>query len=189
MKNVLTLLLLPIGLAGCPATLSDWSIASDESVTDAPDGQVDGPADAGSVPDSAADGLAVDSTPVMGDQVDADAGADDAPAPQDGAPAPDAASAPETGACTSVTHADGVGQSWQDCTPLGTYTAEQAIRACAAYTGDASKCEVATTCPDGTAVVDSGFTSYVWEYEGPLVGRVFEGQAGCSPMGGTSVWN
>jgi len=41
-----------------------------------------------------------------------------------GAPAPDA--------CALVTHNNGLGQTWQDCVPLGTYNEAQAMKACAA---------------------------------------------------------
>lgn len=44
--------------------------------------------------------------------------------------------APATGgttACTLVTHSNGLGQTWQDCAPLGTYDNPQAFKACNAW--------------------------------------------------------
>lgn len=38
-----------------------------------------------------------------------------------------------TGGCELVTHDNGVGQTWQDCVPLETYNAEQALKACEAW--------------------------------------------------------
>lgn len=191
MKNMLTALAMVAALSGCPAMLSDWPIASNEGVVDAPDGQVgaDPVIDGGSLPESTPDtGLPEAAVTDAATPVDAPddsiALADVGSSVVDSGPNGSADSA-----CDPVTHMNGVGQSWQDCVATGTYTAEQAIKACAALTGDASKCEVATACPTGTGIVDSGFTSYVWEYEGPLAGRVFGGQAGCTPVGGTSVWN
>lgn len=35
-------------------------------------------------------------------------------------------------ACALVTHDNGLGQTWQDCVPLGTYNLEQAMKACVA---------------------------------------------------------
>jgi hypothetical protein len=35
-------------------------------------------------------------------------------------------------ACTLVTHSNGIGQTWQDCVPLGTYNESQAMKACEA---------------------------------------------------------
>ena len=38
------------------------------------------------------------------------------------------------------THDNGLGGTWCDDQPLRTYTSAEALRACAAYTGDAAKC-------------------------------------------------
>lgn len=196
MKDLLAVLLLPALLAGCPATLSDWPVASSEGVIDVPDGQVE----AGLTPEIVVDGSTADIEPVVEPTAEASVGrADVGPiADPDGSISlPDVGPGVDTGsvdsadsACASVTHSNGVGQFWQDCVPLGTYTAEQAIKACAATTGDAAKCGVAPACPPGIGAVATGYmTSSMWEYEGPLVGRVFQGQAGCTPTGGTSTWN
>jgi hypothetical protein len=59
--------------------------------------------------------------------VDADASTADADA------ASDASQADEADACTTYTHSNGMGQSWTDCVPLGTYNEVQAAAACEAY--------------------------------------------------------
>lgn len=57
--------------------------------------------------------------------------------------------------CAPVMHSDGIGQSWQDCVPLGTYDEQQALaacrssgRSCAAVTcgGDAGAQAVCSAC-------------------------------------------
>jgi hypothetical protein len=62
-----------------------------------------------------------------------------------------AVTAPDTDGCECATpnccgsscqtvHSNGVGQSFYDCAPSGTYNATEQLAACAAFTGDATKC-------------------------------------------------
>jgi hypothetical protein len=66
--------------------------------------------------------------------------------------------APDTDGCECATpnccgsscqtvHSNGVGESFYDCAPRGTYNAAEQLGACAAFTGDAAKCtSVSTLC-------------------------------------------
>jgi hypothetical protein len=70
-----------------------------------------------------------------------------------------------TGGCEHVTHDNGVGQTWQDCEPLGTYNNAQAFKACEAWwcasnggcTADppANSCYTAPACGETLAVRSS----------------------------------
>jgi hypothetical protein len=75
-------------------------------------------ADTGAAPDAdaASDASQVDANQVDANQVDASQtdAATDAP-------------------CTTYTHSNGMGQTWTDCVPLGTYDEVQAAKACEAY--------------------------------------------------------
>jgi hypothetical protein len=51
-----------------------------------------------------------------------------------------AADAPALNCTTPVVHDNGVGGSWTDCQPLGTYTLDEAMAACASAAG-ISNCE------------------------------------------------
>jgi hypothetical protein len=71
-------------------------------------------------------------------------------------------------------HSNGVGQSWYDCASPGTYDRTEAMRACAAWTGDSS-CQ-SSACVGGEGVVGSigvfdGSTSPMWVYTGPRSGK------------------
>lgn len=70
-----------------------------------------------------------------------------------------------TGGCEHVTHDNGVGQTWQDCEPLGTYNNAQAFKACEAWcevVGCAS-CWTAPACGETLAVIGSdGDTTIAW---------------------------
>ncbi len=63
----------------------------------------------------------------------ADSGADSKADPD----AMDASPETEASACDGdlgpFTHSDGLGDSWKDCVPTGTYTGAEAMRACLAY--------------------------------------------------------
>ena len=77
-------------------------------------------------------------------------------------------------ACVPVTHDDGIGQTWQDCTPAGTYTRGEAEAACRANGG--SPCVQNDCSGSGQAVCDidprsPGYCS-CWVYVGPLAGHV-----------------
>jgi hypothetical protein len=105
------------------------------------------------------------------------------------------------GCCGSncqTTHADGLGDSFYDCQPLGTHTQAQATAACAAFTGNVAECSV-FTCTDATMgpliCSDlSATTCACWSYGGGNVGRVFDamspGAASCAcPLTTDQSWN
>jgi hypothetical protein len=52
--------------------------------------------------------------------------------------------APPSDACALVTHSNGLGQTWQDCVPLGTYNLNQAMKACSA--ANATDCYARAAC-------------------------------------------
>jgi hypothetical protein len=98
--------------------------------------------------------------------------------------------------CTLVTHNNGLGQTWTDCAPLGTYNLEQAMKACAASfhgcyaNGPDGQCQ-----STGSAVAEVGSQTYLWVYvsQGATPGDVIEFTSGTfkcsSPPGAASTWN
>ena len=87
-------------------------------------------------------------------------------------------------ACTSATHSNGLGQTWTDCVPLGTYDSAQALKACRA--SGASRCvDLGSDVGCGTTAMvlgsnGSGIANFVgqWGYAGSGVGLV--GTSSCS---------
>lgn len=92
-------------------------------------------------------------------------------------------------ACAPVTHDNGLGQTWQDCVPLGTYDLIQAMKACKA--SEAARCIDAQGCGAGNFVVigrDSADAIVgAWGYGGFTESFVCAAGAcsGC-PSGGTT---
>lgn len=95
--------------------------------------------------------------------------------------------------CLLFTHSDGIGQSWMDCTPPGTYDLAEAQAACMA---DSSPC-FQHSCTGGDQAVcnrDLAVTGYCtcWTYAGPDAGHVNSepcvdvAHAYC---GGSVTWN
>ena len=92
-----------------------------------------------------------------------------------------------TGGC-EVTHDNGVGQTWQDCVPLGTYDNTQALKACEAWcdvVGCAS-CWTAPACNQTLVVmseIESGgdTTRIAWSRTSDAVWQV--GTLGCISAG------
>jgi hypothetical protein len=193
------LLVLPAALTACPALLSDWTIdggPTDDASADAlghdaaggsssgPSGSLDASidADAGPAPEEAA---APDSGPDAGESGLSDSGRNDSgPAdagPCDGGPL--------------VSHSNGVGQTWQDCVPLDTYNAAQALEACEAYAASVDAAVTSCALPPGTCASSSlfdslkgdGTTPYVWTYDGQTIptgtGRVANALAATSTGG------
>jgi hypothetical protein len=82
----------------------------------------------------------------------------------------------EAGVCEPL-HDNGEGQTYYDCTPIGTYTSALALKACIAYTGSASQC-VSFPCSDptnGPIICSSGATTkncMCWSFSGNDVGLV-----------------
>ncbi|TVZ01917.1 hypothetical protein EAS64_31250 [Trebonia kvetii] len=94
---------------------------------------------------------------------------------------------------TSVTHDDGVGQTWTDASPLGTYTLAEADQAAGAYIGANGGSAFSVTC--GTSIdavqVLTGTQSVIWQYAGQYAGRVdvsSVAQQYC-PTGTDPVWS
>jgi hypothetical protein len=135
----LALLLLLAALTGCPAVLSDWTIAggpTNDATADAggpdaagdsslgPSGSLDASIDAepGQAPEDAA---ARESSPEASESGSNDSGSVDA-SPIDAGPCND-------GGPLYLHHVGLSGLTWQDCVPTGTYNATQALEACAVY--------------------------------------------------------
>lgn len=72
--------------------------------------------------------------------------------------------------CALVTHENGLGQTWQDCVPLGTYNEEQAMKACEA--SGAARCvdsKITSGCGGSSHVFgfdDASKIVGVWGYDG-----------------------
>ncbi len=97
------------------------------------------------------------------------------------------------GACENA-HSNGLGQSYYDCTAPGTYNAQQALEACAAFTGDASQCHAVTCSTGDLAACSDGSPSACdcWIYSGSLTSRVKTGSKGscsCSSHPNLPTWN
>lgn len=94
-------------------------------------------------------------------------------------------------ACAVVHHDDGQGQSWADCSPLGTYTEAEALAACTAAYGASAFCSAPHICGTGTAG-DPSFHAICgsvvcWAYDGPYVGMVTLPASGGCPRSGASM--
>jgi hypothetical protein len=107
--------------------------------------------------------------------------------------AADATAADATDACPPVTHSNGLGQTWTDCVPLGTYNAAQAMKACGADVDAGGGCySIMRPCySEGVASVVCSVPSnltYCWTYAGPYTGYVSAAANGC-PNGSDPTWN
>jgi hypothetical protein len=140
----------------------------------------DGGADEGSVPSANAPTTRQNDLTAI---AVADAAASSAPGVVPGAPPVDsldsAGSAPgnDAGGCgcgsACAVHSNGVGQTFEDCVPSGTYDAPQALRACAAFAGGSASCTIQSCSPVG-----SGPDEGVPGNGGP--NKTVTGQAACS---------
>jgi len=100
--------------------------------------------------------------------------------PESSPPDVDSASGEDAEACALVTHSNGIGQSWADCAPLGTWDEAEAISACeanATLTKSPPAC-VPNFCsgPSPVAICDvdvqvPGFCT-CWTFAGPAAGHV-----------------
>jgi hypothetical protein len=97
----------------------------------------------------------------------------------------------DSGGCALVAHSNGLGQSWQDCMPLGTYNEAQAMKACKAY--GATRCIDSLGCGGGNLVVIGRDLADAlvgaWGYSGFVESFVCSGAtcSGCPSSGLT--WN
>jgi len=108
---------------------------------------------------------------------------------------PSAACACNTPACCGssceTTHDDGFGHHFYDCNPLDTYTSQEALNACGAYTGDASTCSGGWYCGVVAEPVICNSTTVAgctvcWTYSGPNVGVVTP--CTCTPGQSLGTW-
>lgn len=101
-------------------------------------------------------------------------------------------------ACAPITHNNGLGQTWTDCVPLGTYNESQAMAACAASFGSnctnqmpAGQCDAL----GGVAYMGGSITEWVYTTTGgaDYAGDVLEftyGEFVCPNVPGpTAMWN
>jgi|GEM_PF-6195390 len=95
---------------------------------------------------------------------------------------------PSEDACVPVTHTNGVGQTWRDCVPVGTYDETQAMKACLARTGDRRRCSLAPGCGSAAQVVQGTGEGYnlLWGFDGNTAG--FVGIDGACPSGHSGAW-
>jgi len=186
-----------LGVSSCAAFLSDYtegqgaadataeaSPSTSDATTAIPD---DGSVDSNVAASADAKTNAGDGGDATGSAGRMDATSDvsiDGGQPVDAGPA-DAASEAEA-ACTPTGHMNGVGENYESCAPLDTYTPATAMAACVAYAvaiGDnASNCAGPWNCGTTAAVChgtsDVGGTSgltcltYCWTYSGSAVGLV-----------------
>lgn len=99
-----------------------------------------------------------------------------------------------TGPCNGnlkVTHQNGLGQTFQDCIPPGTYNSNIATEAAAAWPGaqiigNLFSCGPASSSSE-TVVAVSGGSTASWAYTGPLAGRVELNNAGGATDGSDAL--
>jgi hypothetical protein len=203
------------GLAACAlvSSLNDFSaVTLDASIIVM--NPVDARADAPAVPeDDTGSDDATDAGPTPGDdgpppgdddadaEIDASAGddatdgapsdANDSAPPvdaNDGGPPPDAG---DGSACKAIVHFNGLGQTYTDCAPLGTYNADEAAKACAA--ADAGACtENTILCANAPMECTSGNPCMCWTYGGTTAGRARASGAAAicqCPLATDPPWN
>jgi len=85
-------------------------------------------------------------------------------------------------ACQQSTHSDGRGQMWTDCAPTGTYTQDQATKACEAWCAinGGCHCEIGMFCADNEARIyaPSGTSFLTWVWQGSDAGNVVQADPG-----------
>jgi hypothetical protein len=91
-------------------------------------------------------------------------------------------------------HSNGVGGTYYDCNPLGTYGSSSAMAACLAFAGgDASRCTDGWNCQDDSSIEQVCYVDasekcqmYCWTYAGTAVGVLSD----CScPVTSIAPWN
>jgi iron complex outermembrane receptor protein len=95
-----------------------------------------------------------------------------------------------TDSCSPVTHSNGLGQAFYDCTPLGTRTLAEATAACIAYAGSAGGCvNNPPACMTGSVCSSGATMCACWRYMGPTAGHVTNPAAACAcPSGMDPTW-
>jgi hypothetical protein len=91
-------------------------------------------------------------------------------------------------------HSNGVGGTYYDCNPLGTYGSSSAMAACLAYAGgDTSKCTDGWDCQDDSSIKQVCYVDgskqcqmYCWTYAGTMTGALSD----CTcPVTSIAPWN
>jgi hypothetical protein len=86
------------------------------------------------------------------------------------------------GCSPSYTHSTGLGQTFVDCAPLGSYSVGLALEAAAYWDSPTTLNDQIMTCGDGAALSSTANGSWaVWTYTGSLAGHVSTGSSGTSP--------
>jgi len=95
--------------------------------------------------------------------------------------------------CTPVTHSNGVGQTWQDCVPLGTYEQSEAMKACVAATGSAAQCAVVgcgSAVQNMVCVNSTSLPCDCWAYQSQSTGVSGHVSTSCGcPGAGDPTWD
>jgi hypothetical protein len=176
----------PEGSTGSAHDVAQGEPPEEASRSDASDAAVDAPAEAS--PDASAE--AAPDTP--------------AEASPDTTEAATASEGGVDGGCVAVLHIVGAGlpgaanADFYDCTPVGTYTSQLAMDACAAYFGTASDCDQPGSCGGTADFVVCGQATpssecICWEYLGPYPGKVTAatgaqlGQCMCPSQSGSGL--
>jgi hypothetical protein len=97
------------------------------------------------------------------------------------------------GTSCQTTHDDGLGQSFYDCSPIGTHTAQSAMEACQAYamgiSGNAAACSTGyycTTHDEEACYAPGGNGTVCWGYRGSTLGQVTDFSC---PSNISGTWN
>lgn len=87
------------------------------------------------------------------------------------------------GCSPSYTHSTGLGQTFVDCEPLGTYSLSLALEAAAYWDSPTTLTDQLITCGDGAALSSTANGAWaVWAYSGSLTGHVSTGSSDTSPI-------
>lgn len=146
------------------------------------DAGADADHDAGSVPEAGGRPEVDGSVPMMGTGGASSTGGSATGGKPPVGGSPGSGGTPGTGgdACVLVAHTSGIGATWQDCVPRGTYNEAQATRACEA--SGAPECR-ATNCGVGNLIVCGYNKNYVygcWGYAGEFAGYAKAQSDSCS---------
>lgn len=92
----------------------------------------------------------------------------------------------DPGCSPTYTHSTGLGQTFVDCTPVGSYSLGLAIEAAAWWRGTSGDNQI-VSCADGSGVVATTSGAWaVWGYSGSVAGHVSTGSSDTDPVCPTS---
>ncbi|MHB8330787.1 MAG: hypothetical protein ACYDEA_01150 [Candidatus Dormibacteria bacterium] len=177
MKRFLLLLLLLLLAAGCGGSaFTAGQLVEHDALLDA------APEEEASAPDTGPD---------RGGSLEASVGGDGDARAEAG----EAQAATCDGGSNPVTHSDGLGDTWQDCAPLGTYDQQEATSACEARNGISGGCQWIGGCAGVVGYGVCGLLApkrYCWWFTGTQTGRVTamngNGSTCAAPDGGDFAW-